>query len=158
MMRELIAVLERSADQLDLVRYRTVLALLLLRSGETRFLPSATDEIHRAVDELADLELQRATLIAKLADELDVPDHGLTLSALVARADAPTAERLRDLQDRLHLCLADLREVTGSSTVLAASELASVRRSLGRWSGAPAAASGYGLAPPVPPARFDGSL
>jgi hypothetical protein len=154
---ELIRLLEHACTRLDHVRYRTSVALLLLRGGETRFLPRAADEIHDAVDQLSHVELLRAAAVSALADELGVPDDQLTLERIITRAPAADASRLRALQERLRTSFTELQELIGSGTVVATSELESIRRSLGRWSGS-ATTAGYGVAPPVGPSRFDGSF
>lgn len=154
---ELIRVLEQECDQLEQVRYRACVTLLLLRAGETRFLPLAGDEIHEEVDQLGEVELLRASAVTGLAAALDVPDDSLTLAQIISQVPAAAASRLRDLQDRLRATLTDLHELTGSGTALAAAELESIRRSLGRWSTS-GGHHGYGVAPSVGPSRFDGAF
>lgn len=155
---ELTRLLEHQCRCLDRVRYRTTVALHLLRAGETRFLPASADEIQAAVDELSHAELLRATVVADLEAELDVADHELTLEGIIRRSAPGIALRLRDLQQRLRAGLTELHELTGTSTAVAASELESIRRSLGRWSGTAHVPDGYVVASPVAPSRFDGSL
>jgi hypothetical protein len=156
-MDELIRLLERECVLLEHVAYRTSVSLLLLRAGEDRFLPQAADDIHDAIDQLNELELSRAAMVSRLALELGVSDELFTLPRLVATAPAAIAGRLQDVEERLRAALSQLQELVGASTAVAAAGLDSVRRSLGRWSGA-AAGGGYGVAVPPAPSRFDGSF
>lgn len=154
-MDALIRVLEQECRSLEQLRYRASVAVLLLRAGEGRFLPRVADELHAAVDQLSQVELLRATVLADLAgDDGEAP----TLTSLIARSPTATASRLRELQDRLREALTELRELTGAGTVVAAMELETIRRSLGRWSGVGSPATGYGAAPSLGPARFDRSV
>jgi hypothetical protein len=155
---ELLRLLELECRHLEHVRYRTSVALLLLRGDESRFLPRAADEIHAAVDEVGQIELLRATVVSRLADELGVPEDVLTLTALIRSASPATAEKLRELQERLRTALTELQQLTSASTVVAATGLESVRRSLGRFSGSANVPGGYVAAPPVVPSRFDGAF
>lgn len=157
-MDELLRLLAHECTRLEHVRYRTSVALLLLRGGETRFLPRAADEIHAAVDAVSQVELLRATVVSRLADELGVPEDLLTLSALIQAAPTADATRLRALQERLRSVLTELSELAGASTTVAASELESIRRSLGRWSGSTHVPDGYVVAPSAVPSRFDGAF
>lgn len=157
-MDELLRILEHECRRLEYVRYRTSVVLLLLQAGESRFLPRATDEIHAAVDELGEVELLRASLVSRVAEELGVPEDLMTLSALTRSAPAVAAGHLRDLQERLRAELTELHRLTGESSTVATTELDSIRRSLGRWSGATHVPQGYVLASSPAPARFDGSL
>lgn len=151
----LVRVLTLECDSLERLRYRASVAVLLLRAGETRFLPRVADEIIDVVDAIGQLELLRATVVASLAAD---GDNGTapTLTALIAGAQPAHAVRLRDLQDRLRSVLTELQELTGAGTVVAATELGSIRRSLGRWSGVGAEATAYGRPVTAPTAaRFD---
>lgn len=154
-MDELLRLLELECRRLEAVRYRASVALLLLRGAETRFLPRAADEVHAAVDELSQVEVLRATVVARIADELGVSEDLLTLSALVRSAPAPTATTLRGLQERLRDTLTELQDIAGASTAFAVAELETIRRSLGRFSGTARTAGAY-VAPSSPvPSRLD---
>jgi hypothetical protein len=158
-MDELIQLLEHECDRLDHIRYRTSVAVLLVRGGETRFLPRAADEIHEAVDDLAHIELLRATVVDDIAAQLGIEEDELTLGRIITAAPAAVGSRLRELQERLRAALTELQQLTGAGTATAGSELESIRRSLGRWSGTTSASTGYGAVPSaVGPARFDGSF
>lgn len=156
-MDELTRLLEHECQVLEQVRYRTCLALLLLRGDEARFLPRVSDEIHQAVDQLAEVELGRALAVARLAEQLGVPEDELTLTWLIAQTTASISSRLGDLQERLRAGLTDLQEQMSSGTAMASHELTSIRRSLVRWTG-PSAAAGYGAASLPGPSLFDGSF
>lgn len=155
-MEALIQVLEQQCRCLAHLRYRASVAALLLRGGETRFLPRVADEIHDAVDRLSAVDLLRATVVAGLtgSDGDDAP----CLAEIIATAPPAAASRLRDLQDRLRSELTELQTLTGSATAVAASELETIRRSLGRWSGVSPTTTGYGPGPALGPARFDRPL
>lgn len=152
-MDELIRLLDAEVERLAWVNYRTVVAVLLLRNEEARFLTRAVDEIDDQVDRLEQVDYDRVVAATHVADELGLPASA-TLEDIIGAVPWSAAGQLRERQRQLRTLQAELQELTQTGTAVAATKLDAIRRSLGRWGSV--ANSGYGVAPPSEPSSFDG--
>lgn len=157
-MEELIRLLEAERERLGWVCYRTVVAVLLLRNEEARFLGRATDEIHDAVDLLEQVDQQRADATRRVAATLHLAASPVTLEQIIQAVPWSTAQRLQALQEHLRTLQADLHELTNVGTAVTAAKLDVIRRSLGRWGNGAERGYGVGAPPPSGPSRFDAAL
>src|SRR6185369_6799762 len=85
----------------ELLVFKLVSLRQLLLTGETRFLPWASEEVDRATTAVRDIELERAILVTALSDERGLAEP--SLADLVA--DAP--EPWRGLLEETHAGLRD---------------------------------------------------
>ena len=85
---DLAAVLWRQRELLERLVYRLECEQVLLASGRTRWLATATSEVEATVSELQVLELQRALTSQQCAIELGL-DPACTLEHLAAGAQPP---------------------------------------------------------------------
>ena len=131
-MEALTSVLSRERLLAELVVFKLVELRGLLQSGESRFLGWAAEEVERATASLREAELQRATIVAGLAEQRGLPEGDLPLSAVLADAPEPWRGVLGELSDRLrHLCV-EARELSAANARLADTGLRGVEHLLGR--------------------------
>ena len=88
--------LGRERTLLDVLVYRLVELRALLVSGDGRFLAWAAEEVEDATSAVRAAELQRAMLVADLAETLGASPDTLTLGVLVDLADPPWRALLGD--------------------------------------------------------------
>ncbi|MGH9283539.1 MAG: flagellar export chaperone FlgN [Acidimicrobiales bacterium] len=126
---ELSEVLWREREALELVLFKLEEQRLLLDSGLTHWLGHANREVEVVLDQLSEMELNRAVASAAAADELGIVDDA-KLSALAAAAPSPwpcVLERhiaaLRRLADEILI-------LAGANRTLLQEGLAEVRRDL----------------------------
>lgn len=100
-MEALVSLLTRERLLVELLVFKLVTLRQLLLTGETRFLPWASEEVDRATTAVRDIELERAILVTALSDERGLPEP--SLAELVA--DAP--EPWRGLLEEAHAGLRD---------------------------------------------------
>lgn len=151
-----LALLAREEELLDRVRFEVTRVVLLLAAGEQRFLSMASDDVDRAAEALAEVELLRATFLAGVAQQLGAPVGDLTVSDLAAHADRRLAGALQDQRRRLLDVIGEIDALTSSAESAAVAGLRRVREALGRRT--TGALLGYGPGEPrspSPPVRFD---
>lgn len=85
---DLAAILWRQRELLERLVYRLECEQLLLASGRTRWLATATSEVEALLSELAVVEVQRAAIADTACREVGVP-AGSTLETLAAAAQPP---------------------------------------------------------------------
>ncbi len=125
--QRVLATLTTELEILDELHYRHHVCLLLLGIGDATYLGVALDDLARAEDELARVDLLRAAAVAELALRWDLDPEAARLSDLIARADETTTPPLVELRDRLHLATRELSETRELVTSLAGHHLEEVR-------------------------------
>jgi flagellar biosynthesis/type III secretory pathway chaperone len=90
---DLAAVLWRQRELLERLVYRLESEQLLLASGRTRFLATATSEVEQLLDELTVIELQRAAVADRVGREVGLP-AGATLEEIAGSVQPPWTEVL----------------------------------------------------------------
>jgi flagellar biosynthesis/type III secretory pathway chaperone len=85
---DLAAILWRQRELLERLVYRLECEQVLLASGRTRWLATATTEVEATVSDLQVLELQRASISQQCANELGL-DPACTLEHLAAGVQPP---------------------------------------------------------------------
>lgn len=103
-MERIAAVLEREGELLETLLFKLVETSLILESGDTRFLSRATREVERARARARELDLVRATAVARHRP-------GATLRDLATEADEPWPTILRDHHDHLTDVVAEIEVV-----------------------------------------------
>lgn len=103
-MEQVISVLEREREVLDVLLFKLVETRLILEAGELRFLSRATREVDRARGRCREIDLMRAATVAQHRT-------GATLRDLAASAREPWPGILRDHHDLLAPLVAEI-EVT----------------------------------------------
>jgi hypothetical protein len=88
-MEELANVLGRERVQLQFLLFKILALQHLLRTGDTRFLRWAGEEVRRAGQRLRETEQARVRLVDQLAETAAMPAGELTLAALSGGADEP---------------------------------------------------------------------
>jgi hypothetical protein len=122
-MEQINAVLEREEELLETLLYKLVATRLLLEAGETRFLSRATREVERIRTRTCEVDLIRATTVARYD-----PRPGLTLRAIAAGATEPWPVILRDHHDRLATVVAEIEVAAHRNAAEARTGLDSLRR------------------------------
>ncbi len=87
-MEALTSLLTRERLLAELVVFKLLELRGLLQAGEARFLGWAAEEVERATTSLREAELQRAALVADLAEQRGLPGPDVPLSALLS--DTPS--------------------------------------------------------------------
>ena len=100
----------------EIERQETVLAVCraqidAIGARDLNALEARTAALEVLVRDAAHAQAARTSVIAKIAAQLGLPPDRRTLDALAAAAPAPWAGRLRDVQARLHRCMAETRRV-----------------------------------------------
>ncbi len=103
-MEQIAAVLERERELLDVLLFKLIETRLILESGELRFLSRATREVERARTRTREVDLVRATTVARHRP-------GATLRTLATQAPEPWPGILRDHHGLLAALVAEI-EVT----------------------------------------------
>ena len=103
-MEQVVSVLEREREVLDVLLFKLVETRLILEAGELRFLSRATREVERARGRCREIDLMRATTVAQHRT-------GATLRDLASAAREPWPGILRDHHDLLAALVAEI-EVT----------------------------------------------
>ena len=104
----LAEILGRERTLLDVLVYRLVELRALLVSGDGRFLAWAAEEVEDATAAVRAAELQRAMLVADLAETFGAPADTLTLGVLVDLADPPWRALLSDHRTALQQLSAEV--------------------------------------------------
>ena len=125
--QRVLSTLTTELEIIDELHYRHHVCLLLLGIGDATYLGVALDDLARAEDELARIDLLRAAAVAELALRWDVDPESARLSDLIARADETTAPPLAELRDRLRVATTELAETRELVTSLAGHHLDEVR-------------------------------
>lgn len=103
-MEQVVSVLEREREVLDVLLFKLVETRLILEAGEMRFLSRATREVERARGRCREIDLMRAATVAQHRT-------GATLRDLASSAREPWPSILRDHHDLLAALVAEI-EVT----------------------------------------------
>ena len=138
-METLVALLNRERLLAELVVFKLVELRQLLLAGEARFLPWASEEVERATTSLHKAELERAVLVAGLADERGVePAEGeVTLQELLDGAPEPWRTVLVEQADQLRVLCREAADLLDTVRRLADTGLRGVTELLGRTSEPP---------------------
>lgn len=103
-MEQIVSVLEREREVLDLLLFKLVETRLILEASELRFLSRATREVERARGRCREIDLMRAATVAQHRPSA-------TLRDLASSAREPWPSILRDHHDLLAALVAEI-EVT----------------------------------------------
>ena len=125
--QRVLSTLSTEVDLLEELHYRHHVCLLLLGIGDATYLGVALDDLARAEDELARVDLLRAAAVAELALRWDVDPESARLTDLIARADETTGPPLSELRDRLRAATTEVAQTRELVTSLAGHHLVEVR-------------------------------
>lgn len=103
-------ILEQEGEALEMLLFKLVETRLLLEAGEARFLPRATREVERARHRARELDLLRATTVARTR-------CGATLRDLASAATGPWPAILRDHHDLLGRLVSEIEVVAHHNAV-----------------------------------------
>ena len=123
-----VSTLTTELELVEELHYRHHVCLLLLSIGDATYLGVALDDLSRAEEELARIDLVRAAAVAELAVRWDLDPGSARLSDLIARADESSAPPLVELRDRLTTATGELTETRGLVMMLAGDHLGEVQR------------------------------
>jgi flagellar biosynthesis/type III secretory pathway chaperone len=126
---DLAAVLWRQRDLLERLVYRLECEQLLLASGRTRFLATATGEVETLVSELRVLELQRAGAAERAALDARLSPSA-TLEELAAAAQPPWTGVLLEHREALLVLTRELGALAETNRALVAAGLRAVESAL----------------------------
>jgi hypothetical protein len=107
-LEELVELLGRERELLDVLVFRLVELRALLVSGEGRYLAWAAEEVEDATAAVRGAELNRALLVSRIAESRDALDEELTLAVLVDLADPPWRALLQDHRSALAVLAAEV--------------------------------------------------
>jgi len=165
-MDELARLLGHERRLLELLLFKLVEGKHLLAAGEARFLPYAAAEVERAMEKLQQAELRRSMMVHQLADELDVPEAALTMTALANDSLEPYRTIFADHRQAFLELAAEIEAVTAQNRRLAERGVHNVEQLMAML-GQPGPANPelklYGPAGAARPAaaalhRFDGAI
>ena len=115
-MEALVTLLTREKTLVELLVFKLVAMRQLLLAGETRFLPWAAEEVDRATLAVRDAEIERAVLVASLADEEGTEP---TLTELIDAAPDIWRGLLGQLHAELRAGATEVSELLSSTRRLA---------------------------------------
>jgi hypothetical protein len=128
----LAELLGRERTLLDVLVYRLVELRALLVSGDGRFLAWAGEEVEDATAAVRAAELQRALLVAELAESVGATADSLTLGVLVDLADPPWRALLADHRTALQQLSAEVDDHSSAVRRLARTASTAVAAQLDR--------------------------
>jgi hypothetical protein len=126
---DLAAVLWRQRELLERLVYRLECEQLLLASGRTRFLGTATGEVEALLAELQLIEVQRASFADRVAGECGL-DPGATLEEIAAGVQPPWTEVLIEHRCALLTLIAELSALAETNRHLVAAGMKAVESTL----------------------------
>jgi len=126
---DLAAILWRQRELLERLVYRLECEQLLMAAGRTRFLALATGEVEAVLDELAIVELQRATIADQVCRDGGLAP-GATLEELAGTAQPPWTGVLLDHRSALLALTGELSALAETNRHLMASGLKAVEQAL----------------------------
>jgi hypothetical protein len=132
---DLAAVLWRQRELLERLAYKLECERLLMTSGRTRWLATATSEVELLTDELAVIELQRGAVADAVCRELGI-EVGASLEDLAAAAAPPWTAMLLDHREALTTELASLADATRQLTTTGLAAVEATLASVGLRDGA----------------------
>lgn len=130
-MEALMSLLTRERLLAELVVFKLLELRALLQSGEARFLGWASEEVERATTSLRETELQRAVLVAGLADERGL-DSELSLRELLEDTGEPWRSALEEQADLLRSLCTEARDLGAANARLADTGIRELDTLLGR--------------------------
>jgi hypothetical protein len=119
LMDELARLLGHERRLLELLLFKLVEGKHLLAAGEARFLPYAAAEVERAMERLQEAELRRSLLVHRLAEDLELPEEALTMSALAKDSLEPYRTIFADHRQAFLDLASEIEEVTRQNRRLA---------------------------------------
>ncbi len=126
---DLAAILWRQRELLERLVYRLECEQLLLASGRTRWLATATSEVEVQLAELAVIEIQRAAAADAACREVGVPE-GSTLETLAATTQPPWTGVLLDHRQVLLTLTSELSALAETNKHLMAAGMQAVESTL----------------------------
>jgi flagellar biosynthesis/type III secretory pathway chaperone len=126
---DLAAILWRQRELLERLVYRLECEQLLLASGRTRWLATATAEVEGLLAEIAVIEVQRAAAADAACRELGLP-AGSTLEVLAAKAQPPWTGVLLDHRQVLLSLTSELSALAETNKHLMAAGMQAVESTL----------------------------
>jgi hypothetical protein len=126
---DLAAVLWRQRELLERLAYKLECERLLMTSGRTRWLATATSEVELLTDELAVIELQRGAVADGVCRELGI-EVGASLEDLAAAAAPPWTAMLLDHREALVALTTELASLADATRQLTTTGLAAVEATL----------------------------
>jgi hypothetical protein len=126
---DLAAVLWRQRELLERLAYKLECERLLLTSGRTKYLASATSEVEILTDEVALLEMQRAAIADGVCRELGI-ELGASLEDLAAAASPPWTAMLLDHREALIAVTTELASLAETNRQITTTGLAAVEATL----------------------------
>lgn len=134
-MDALAGLLNRERVLLELLVFKLVELRAMLTNGETRFLGWAAEEVERATSGVRAAELERAVLVAGLADDRGIDESTLSLSALVESSPEPWRTIFDDHRTAFRALSGEAEEVLATCRRLARSGTKAVADTLERLTG-----------------------
>jgi hypothetical protein len=126
---DLAAVLWRQRELLERLAYKLECERLLMTSGRTRWLATATSEVELLTDELAVIEIQRGAVADGVCRELGI-DVGASLEELAVAASPPWTAMLLDHRDALIALTTELASLAETTRQITTTGLAAVEATL----------------------------
>lgn len=155
----LVGLLGEERRLLERLVQKLVSCTLLVESGQSRWLPPASDELHDVEDDLGALETARAMMIADICDLLGFAND-LTLSQLSEVAPPELRPALEERRESLVGYTEEITRIRNRGACAAEAQLSILSD---RFDGIDRAADASGYSPAgyespslVPPSRFDG--
>jgi hypothetical protein len=126
---DLAAVLWRQRELLERLAYKLECERLLMTTGRTRWLASATTEVEILTDELGIIEMQRGAVADGVCRELGI-EVGASLEELATAASPPWTAMLLDHRDALVGITGELSALAEATRQITATGLQAVEATL----------------------------
>lgn len=118
-MDELATLLGHERCLLEFLLFRLVEGKHLLAADEARFFAYAAAEVEQAAEQVREAELHRSLVVARMAADLGVSEHELSLDSLVQHSVEPYRTIFADHRRAILEYVTEIEEVTSQSRQLA---------------------------------------
>ena len=115
---------------LEALLFKLTQAKLVLAANEARYVGSALHEVQEAMEDIKEAEERRASAVADLAEEWEIPAAVLTLAYLSDHAPPSMRERFGQLRYGLMDLAGDIEKITKQNQRLANANLETIRGTL----------------------------
>jgi len=115
---------------LEFLLFKLVVARLVLAADARRFVTPALGEVEIAIERLREVELLRATALARVAEEWGVPAETLTLGYLAEHAPEPERTMFAEHREAFLGLVAEIEEQAAENRRIATAALRHVQDNL----------------------------
>jgi hypothetical protein len=115
---------------LEFLEFKLVAAKLLLTADVRRFVGPALDEVEHVIEQVRMAEIKRGMVVARVAQEWQVPVERITLTYLVERAPEPAALIFAEHRAAFMKLTTEIEDLAIQNRLMAQATLAHIREAM----------------------------